>query len=1066
MFLGRFSRRRLRAHLFTAASLTALSLSPLPSPAQTATWLSPISGTWSDPANWSTNPTYPNDPSADALLSATGSPYTVTLNSPISLNSLTGTSPDATFNLATGGTLTLSSSLDLGPGSFTLNGGTISGGTLSSSLTGAGTLNSTSLASTLTLPNFNTVTLSPTFTLAPTGSIHLTGPTSKITLSGTTSATLSGSGQVVFDDTSGSATGVITGSNSPTIGPNITIRTGIGSGTVGDNSVTYTTIPLVNQGTISAETPGQILNLFAKSLTNTGIIQSTNNSTLRLWGTFTPTTLMSISTTNGGVAYAQTGSVGPSSGSASYTLSSNHAVGIGMDSIFQHLTISSSDTTPLSVYPFTSTSHPTPTGTATLTSCNVLAPLSITPGATLLSTFTTLAGAITANAGTLIATTSSTITGSLTATNASTLTLATTAACSGSISLSTSTLNLNTTPASLGSLSLTNSSTLNLNAAPPTSFTNPVSFSDSTLNINTSLSASQFAKFAGSRTNSPINISASSSIANTGNTIPLTAATGPLNLLSGPTTGASITGGTLGTTPDGLINLYGNASLTSVTLAGTLSIASRAVAAAHTSLTLNNAHISLNPGNPQLQNAYTLFTIDSLTGTGVISFDGANDNTHNEDVVTTNIPTGVTVLTGSHSGEITVTTLAGTISAQTTGTGIFVRPSVITGTIQATSPIYTPSYLQSAIIVSALDAPFSDINTTHTLTSGTWIASNATLEIVGTNGSNPIVPITTLGPAASVTLSGYSTTFSSLISTYGTNGILVTNNGSLTLSNNYHFDNTTNFTNTGSIAVNTSARAFTNSITNSGSISLDSASCYTGTLSNTNSITLANSAYFSASTSLTNSGSITLGASSTLYTSAIPSNTGSISLTAPDSLLLVNYTGASPIDDLRAQILTHHITTPLPNTAIAYAEAATLFGLTGSQTTTYHGQTIDATTLLLLPTLPGDANLDGKINADDYALLDRSYAQSLASAHWQDGDFNYDGVVNSADYLLIDTTLAQSQPLSPFFLSQRESQFGAAYIQSLLTSVPEPTLAFTLFAALPFLRRRNYQADRRAVLVE
>jgi hypothetical protein len=47
----------------------------------------------------------------------------------------------------------------------------------------------------------------------------------------------------------------------------------------------------------------------------------------------------------------------------------------------------------------------------------------------------------------------------------------------------------------------------------------------------------------------------------------------------------------------------------------------------------------------------------------------------------------------------------------------------------------------------------------------------------------------------------------------------------------------------------------------------------------------------------------------------------------------------------------------------------------------------------------GDCNLDGKITADDVAIMDRGYAMGLSG--WANGDFNYDGVVNSADYALI-----------------------------------------------------------------
>ncbi|HZZ42626.1 MAG TPA: autotransporter-associated beta strand repeat-containing protein [Tepidisphaeraceae bacterium] len=104
----------------------------------------------------------------------------------------------------------------------------------------------------------------------------------------------------------------------------------------------------------------------------------------------------------------------------------------------------------------------------------------------------------------------------------------------------------------------------------------------------------------------------------------------------------------------------------------------------------------------------------------------------------------------------------------------------------------------------------------------------------------------------------------------------------------------------------------------------------------------------------------------------------------------------------------------------------------------------------------GDANVDGKINADDYALLDRGYAKGLTG--WSNGDFNYDGVVNSADYMLIDTAYGvQNGGLSPSFLASREEEFGQAYVTQLIAAVPEPTsMGLVLgMSALGVSRRRN-----------
>ncbi|HZZ42464.1 MAG TPA: dockerin type I domain-containing protein [Tepidisphaeraceae bacterium] len=97
----------------------------------------------------------------------------------------------------------------------------------------------------------------------------------------------------------------------------------------------------------------------------------------------------------------------------------------------------------------------------------------------------------------------------------------------------------------------------------------------------------------------------------------------------------------------------------------------------------------------------------------------------------------------------------------------------------------------------------------------------------------------------------------------------------------------------------------------------------------------------------------------------------------------------------------------------------------------------------ILP-LYGDTNDDGKINADDYALIDRglsryqSGAIAPGAAVWTDGDFNGDGAVTAADYMIIDQALLnQGGTLSPSLLAEREAEFGAGYV-SALTAVPEP----------------------------
>ena len=119
---------------------------------------------------------------------------------------------------------------------------------------------------------------------------------------------------------------------------------------------------------------------------------------------------------------------------------------------------------------------------------------------------------------------------------------------------------------------------------------------------------------------------------------------------------------------------------------------------------------------------------------------------------------------------------------------------------------------------------------------------------------------------------------------------------------------------------------------------------------------------------------------------------------------------------------------------------------------------IASASVLIKLTYYGDANLDGTINADDYALLDRGFAQHAST--WQEGDFNYDGIINSQDYLLIDQTLfSQAQGFSPGFLEERESRFGAQYVTALLASLPEPSSVLACGLTVLTLRRRRHRGS-------
>lgn len=160
---------------------------------------------------------------------------------------------------------------------------------------------------------------------------------------------------------------------------------------------------------------------------------------------------------------------------------------------------------------------------------------------------------------------------------------------------------------------------------------------------------------------------------------------------------------------------------------------------------------------------------------------------------------------------------------------------------------------------------------------------------------------------------------------------------------------------------------------------------------------------------------------------------------------------------------------------IGYWPSSVLLGLSGSDTANWYGQTADATSFLIAVTYLGDLNYDGKVDGDDFVLMDRGFSLYLVStavdprgiaasrAQWWQGDLNYDGAITAADYAIIDKTFGILHPggLNPDFLAMREAQFGSEYVSSLLASVPEPgTLGLAAVAAGACLggRRRRHLA--------
>src|SRR5687768_8474899 len=84
---------------------------------------------------------------------------------------------------------------------------------------------------------------------------------------------------------------------------------------------------------------------------------------------------------------------------------------------------------------------------------------------------------------------------------------------------------------------------------------------------------------------------------------------------------------------------------------------------------------------------------------------------------------------------------------------------------------------------------------------------------------------------------------------------------------------------------------------------------------------------------------------------------------------------------------------------------------------------------------PGDANLDGIVNLDDFNILASHFGQS--AGNWQQGDFSGDGLVNLTDFNLM------------------AANFGASAGLAGPTPVPEPALPLAILGAAALAPRRR-----------
>jgi hypothetical protein len=143
-------------------------------------------------------------------------------------------------------------------------------------------------------------------------------------------------------------------------------------------------------------------------------------------------------------------------------------------------------------------------------------------------------------------------------------------------------------------------------------------------------------------------------------------------------------------------------------------------------------------------------------------------------------------------------------------------------------------------------------------------------------------------------------------------------------------------------------------------------------------------------------------------------------------------------------------------TALGYGVSSDVLGLSGTQTASFCGTTVDATSTLVRYTLYGDANLDGQVNFSDLVRLAQNYNVNDGNRVWAQADFNYDGNVNFSDLVKLAQNYNSTLLAGP--MPDASAAFEADWARA-LASVPEPgaglLLASLALALAPRRKRPN-----------
>jgi uncharacterized protein YjbI with pentapeptide repeats len=182
-----------------------------------------------------------------------------------------------------------------------------------------------------------------------------------------------------------------------------------------------------------------------------------------------------------------------------------------------------------------------------------------------------------------------------------------------------------------------------------------------------------------------------------------------------------------------------------------------------------------------------------------------------------------------------------------------------------------------------------------------------------------------------------------------------------------------------------------------------------------------------------------------------------------DNAAIADYSGASPVATVRDKVLSGRggsglgkgwngtgITSSAAATAnttepesrsVGYAENSTM---PLGPLTSFRGQPVDGTSILIAYTRTGDVNLDGVVNDDDVTIVGATYAPGVSQPSWALGDFDYNGFVDDDDVTLLGTFYDPAA--AP--LVGAPAELGNSGATAAVAAVPEPASLLLAFVAV------------------